>query len=196
MPRFSHHLRPIGHWYSGKPSWHIDFQTNRRHVLVRLPFQLCDSISAALASGGKKEQVLEEIVEQQGSESILVGFSQPSVELFILKDNLSPLSGLNWSHFWKWTFRVILRTGLWMPVAIHSEAGRGDSKWAKYRERDRTNCYNFGVIHSNSSLTTQKGATMFKIPELSLTLVIASGILSKYDCIHWTQWEGVLWCDI
>ena len=41
------------------------------------------------------------------------------------------------AHFWKQTFRVDLRTGLWMPVASHSEADRGDSKWAQYQRQDR-----------------------------------------------------------
>ena len=35
------------------------------------------------------------------------------------------------------TFKVVLRTGLWMPVAIHSEAGRGDSRWAKYPRQNQ-----------------------------------------------------------
>ena len=40
-------------------------------------------------------------------------------------------------HFWKRTLRVVSRTGLWMPVASHSEACRGESHWAKYPRKDQ-----------------------------------------------------------
>ena len=38
------------------------------------------------------------------------------------------------------TFRVVLRTGLWIPIASHYQAGRGDLNCTQ-NTRDRTNSY-------------------------------------------------------
>ena len=50
-----------------------------------------------------------------------------------LEHQRTPLTTRWVAHSWKQTFR----TGLWMPIASHSEAGRGDSKLAKYPRQDQ-----------------------------------------------------------
>ena len=54
-----------------------------------------------------------------------------------LEHQQTPLTTRWVAHFWKLKFRVVLRTGLWMRVASHSEAGRGNYKWAKYPRQDQ-----------------------------------------------------------
>ena len=55
-----------------------------------------------------------------------------------LERQKTPLTTRWVAHFWRLMFRVVLRTGLFMLVASHSEAGRGDSKWAKYPRQDQS----------------------------------------------------------
>ena len=82
-----------------------------------------------------------------------------------LEHQQTPLT-IRWvAHFWTLKLRVVLRTGLFMHVASHSEAGRAILNEAN--TRDRTNSQKFGVNHCISSVTNQKGGSMFKTPELS-----------------------------
>ena len=49
-------------------------------------------------------------------------------ETILLRNLIRTATNTTWwvAHFWKRTFRVVLWTGLWMPLASHSEAGRGE----------------------------------------------------------------------
>ena len=63
------------------------------------------------------------------------------------RNQRTPLTTRWVAHFWKWTFRVVLRTVLWIPIASHCEAGWGDSKWAKYLRKDQWSKFQFQPLY-------------------------------------------------